>query len=99
VIVLPATGEGCLEIFLADALLTTGNVDQAIVESCRTLVAATPEEPYLQKPRFRPKAVIGAALSIISPDWVFGDLDQKLTAVAWEQIHAAHDAYALLADL
>jgi hypothetical protein len=98
-IVLPPTREGCLEIFLADALRSTGDPDKAIVDGCEKLVEATPAEPYLREPRFRPKATVGAALSIMSPDWVFGDLDEKLKAVAWEEIEVAHNAYSLLADL
>jgi hypothetical protein len=98
-IVLPPMGPGCLEIFLAEALRSNGDPDRPIVDACERLVAATPAEPYLQEARFRPKATIGAALSIMSPDWVFGDLDEKLTAVAWEEIEMAHNAYARLADL
>jgi hypothetical protein len=98
-IVLPPTREGCLEIFLADALRAAGDPDKAIVNGCEKLVAATPAEPYLREPRFRPKATVGAALSIMSPDWVFGDLDEKLKTVAWEEIEVAHSAYSRLADL
>ena len=98
-IVLPPTREGCLEIFLAEALRSAGDPDRAIVDGCEDLVRATPAEPYLREPRFRPKAVVGAALSIMSPDWVFGDLDEKLAAVAWENIQIANDAYSRLADL
>jgi len=98
-IVLPPTREGCLEVFLADALRSTGDPDRAIVDGCDKLVAATPDEPYLREARFRPKAIVGAALSIMSPDWVFGDLDEKLYTVPWEQIQLAHDAYLRLADL
>jgi len=98
-IVLPPMGEGCLEIFLAEALRSTGDPDRPIVDGCRNLVNAMPAEPYLREPRLRPKAAIGAVLSIMSPDWVFGDLDEKLKTVAWEEIEMAHGAYSRLADL
>lgn len=98
-IVLPPMGPGCLEIFLAEALRSRGDPDRPIVDECRRLVEGVPDDPYLVRRRFRPKAAIGAVLSIMSPDWVFGDLDEKLTAVAWEQIEAAHGAYARLGDL
>ena len=98
-IVLPPTQEGCLEVFLAEALRTVGDADKNIVDSCRELVSKIPDEPYLVEQRFRPKATVGAALSIMSPDWVFGDLDEKLTAIAWEEIQQASAAYSRLADL
>jgi hypothetical protein len=43
--------------------------------------------------------VVGSALAIISPDWVFGDIDEKLKAVAWEEIEAIESAYAELGSL
>jgi hypothetical protein len=98
-IVLPATREGCLEVFLADSLRSVGDTDRMIVDGCREFVDTVPDEPYLSEARFRPKATIGAVLSIMSPDWVFGDLDEKLTSVEWEKIEDAHAAYAQLADL
>jgi hypothetical protein len=98
-LVLPPTQEGCLEVFLAEALRGSGAADREIVDGCRTFVRTIPNEPYLTQNRFRPKAVIGAVLSIMSPDWVFGDLDEKLTAIEWEKIRAAYEAYSRLADL
>jgi hypothetical protein len=98
-IVLPPTQEGCLEVFLSEALRAIGEDDRQIVDGCRDLVASIPDQPYLSEPRFRPKAVIGATLSIMSPDWVFGDLDEKLTAIEWEKIQDANAAYERLGDL
>ncbi len=98
-IVLPPTLEGCLEVFLADSLLAVSDHDKTIVEKSRELVAKIPDEPYLLKKRLRHKAALGSALSIMSPDWVFGDLDEKLTVVEWENIRAVNAAYTRLGDL
>jgi hypothetical protein len=98
-IVLPPTLEGCLEVFLANSLLAVSHHDKTIVEKSRELVAIIPDEPYLLKKRLRHKAALGSALSIMSPDWVFGDLDEKLRAVAWEEIQAVNAAYTRLGDL
>ena len=95
---LPPSGEGCLEVFLAEALRSASDIDKAIVDGCRGLVDGLPEEPYLRRRRLRSKATVGTVLSIMSPDWVFRHLDQKLIAVGWKEIEVAHRAYGCLGD-
>jgi hypothetical protein len=55
--------------------------------------------PYLGDARLRPKAILGAALSVFSPDWVFGDLDQRLTAVQWADVQMVAAEYQRFGDL
>ena len=80
-IVLPHDSPGALETFLMRCLEGKSETDLRVVRGARDYVSSLPREPYLVERRPRPKAALGATLSVFSPDWVFGDLDQRLTAV------------------
>lgn len=98
-LVLPPDGNGALETFLANALRTNNAEDENLVGSSRQFIDALPDEPYLVQRRFRPKACLGAILSVMSPDWVFSEVDERLTAVRWEELVAIQNAYSELARL
>lgn len=98
-IVLPPDGKGNLEIFLTDALKNHSDADKHLVEEARAFVGNLPDEPYLTKQRLRSKASLGSILSVMSPDWVFSELDERLALVQWEDIESALNVYQKLAGL
>jgi len=98
-IVLPPDGKGNLETFLIDALKKHSNVDKHLSEEASTFIGNLPDEPYLFRQRLRSKACLGAILSVMSPDWVFSKLDERLVQVQWEDITYVLDAYQKLDEL
>ena len=40
-----------------------------------------------------------AILSVMSPDWVFSELDERLTLVKWEEIKSVESIYEKLSEL
>ena len=98
-IVLPPDGKGNLETFLIDALKKHSNVDKHLSEEASTFIGNLRNEPYLFRQRLRSKACLGAILSVMSPDWVFSKLDERLVQVQWEDITSVLDAYQKLDEL
>lgn len=98
-VVLPPENRGALETFLMDCLGNHSEVDRRVVEGANQLVTMLPREPYLTKRRYRPKAALGSVLSVLSPEWVFGELDQRLLAVEWERIFAVAAGYNVFREL
>jgi hypothetical protein len=98
-IVLPPDSEGNLEIFLTNSIRDQSEHDEQLVDRARSFIGFIPDEPYLSKTRYRPKACLGAILSVMSPDWVFSTLDHRLTRVQWEKIRSVTAVYEKLSEL
>jgi hypothetical protein len=98
-IVLPPDSRGNLEIFLLESLEKNSNADRQLVEEAREFVNRIPSQPYLEKQRLRSKACLGAVLSVMSPDWVFSELDRRLTLIPWEELQLILNVYSKLENL
>jgi hypothetical protein len=98
-IVLPPASQGNLEIFLLDCLHKHSNEYRQLVEEARQFIDRLSNQPYLEKQRLRDKAQLGAVLSVMSPDWVFSELDQRLTLIPWEKLQLVYDVYKKLESL
>lgn len=98
-IILPPDGTGALEIFLMNCLQRQSEKDKLLVEKANEFIENIPDEPYLMKRRFRPKACLGAILSVMSPDWVFSELNDRLIRINWEEIQSVLETYKKLEDL
>jgi hypothetical protein len=92
-------GTGALEGFLLDGLACQDKVGRDLVDSAHAFVATQPDKPYLAKRRLRPKATLGSVLSVISPDDVFRERNERLVLVGWELVTEVLQSYRLLADL
>ncbi|MGD8668410.1 MAG: hypothetical protein PVI58_20580 [Desulfobacterales bacterium] len=95
-IVLPPDGNGELETFLLNALRASSDEDELLVDRARVFVGDIPDEPYLSHRRYRPKACLGSVLSVISPDWVFSRLDERLLLIEWERLEQVANIYSML---
>jgi len=98
-IVLPPDSEGNLEIFLMKSLKKQSCHERQLVDEAGKFIDCLPKEPYLSKKRFRPKACLGSILSVMSPDWVFSELNERLTRVQWEELESVTTAYEKLSEL
>lgn len=98
-IILPPESKGNLEVFLLNALKESSSNDRFLVEEAEKFINKIPKEPYLLKSRLRQKAWLGSVLSVMSPDWVFTSLDERLKKVSWENLESAFSAYQKLRDL
>ena len=98
-IVLPPDTKGNLEIFLTDSIRNESEQDRYLVDKAQGFIKSIPDEPYLNKTRYRPKACLGAILSVMSPDWVFSELHERLTLVRWEEIRLVETVYEKLSEL
>jgi hypothetical protein len=98
-IILPPESKGNLEVFLLNALKESSSNDGFLVEEAEKFINKIPKEPYLLKSRLRQKAWLGSVLSVMSPDWVFTSLDERLKKVNWENLELAFTAYQKLRDL
>jgi hypothetical protein len=98
-IILPPESKGNLEVFLLNALKESSSNDRFLVEEAERFINNIPKEPYLLKSRLRQKAWLGSVLSVMSPDWVFTSLDERLKKVSWENLESAFSAYQKLRDL
>lgn len=94
-----AENNGCLEDFLMECLEQSTSANKALVGEARTFISKISDEPYLRKKRFRSKACLGSILSVISPDWVFSKIDDRLTQVEWERFVQVNDAFGELKEL
>ncbi len=84
-VVLPPNSNGALETFLLNSLRNNTSEEALVVDKARLLIDEIPDDPFLPKKRYREKASLGSALSIFSPDWVFGETDERLTSIKWEE--------------
>lgn len=98
-IAVPPASKGNLEIFLMDAIRGESEHDEQLVDKAEEFIYGLPDEPYLSKKRYRPKARLGSILSVISPDWVFSRLDDRLTRITWEEIESVEAVYGNLSEL
>ncbi len=97
--VLPPNSLGNLEVFLLQSLANQSDIDQELVEKTKELIDNIPKEPYLLKKRLEDKAQLGCVLSIISPDWVFSTLNERLTSIQWETITEVDQVYQMLEQI
>jgi hypothetical protein len=98
-IILPTESKGNLEVFLLNALKESSSNDRFLVEEAEKFINKIPKEPYLLKSRLRQKAWLGSVLSVMSPDWVFTSLNERLKKVNWENLELVFTAYQKLRDL
>jgi hypothetical protein len=86
-------------VFLMDSLSDKSGHDKQLVDGAKDFIDDLPEEPYLRKTRYRQKACLGSILSVLSPDWVFTELDNRLARVQWEEIESVVAVYQKLSAL
>jgi len=99
-IVLPPDSNGALETFLLNCLKQASESDRVIVDEANRFIERIPAgHLYLPQRRLRQKACMGSVLSVISPDWVYSDLETRLTQVPWEKLSAASGVYNELGNL
>lgn len=98
-IAIPLNEPGDLEMFLRNAVGNMSAADQRLVLQGNSFIDNQPDDPYLAQRRFRSKAALGVILSVISPDWVFGDLIQKLRQVSWHELETVQTAFSLLSGI
>lgn len=98
-IVLPPDKNGALETFLLDSLCNIGDCEQIIVDGARNYVNGIPEDPYLVKGRYKEKASLGSVLSVMSPDWVFSQVNEKLLKIRWERLTTFNAVYSKLSEI
>ncbi len=90
---LPCGSKGALETFLLDCLQKRCNEDDKIVKEAKNYIDKVKEVSYLNKKRFPQKAALGSVLSVLSPDWVFTEIDDKLKLVEWKNIISFLSSY------
>jgi hypothetical protein len=95
-IAVPLEEPGDIEIFLINGLARMSPADEDLAKTSAAFIDGQPSSPYLQKRRLRSKARLGTILSVISPDWVFGDLDQKFAQVNWAELAVVQAAFSEL---
>ena len=99
-IVLPPDSNGALETFLLGCLQQKSPDDRVIVDEAKNFIDRIPlEHPYLNHKRLRQKACMGSVLSVVSPDWVYSELETRLTQVQWENLPVASSIYQELERL
>jgi hypothetical protein len=96
---LPPNSPGNLETYLLHAIQNYSEVDSKIVSKATEFVSSLPDYPYLERPRYRIKASLGSVLSVMSPDWVFSKLDDRLKRIKWEQIISEENVYSRLGEI
>jgi len=95
-IIVPPNGQGCLEVFLLEALRSHDSDHKHVVDETAGLITRVKDVRFLQRIRYHSKAQLGAALSVVSPERVFSELHERLNEVGWEQIETIEKAYSLL---
>jgi len=98
-ITLPPDSEGNLETFLIKSIKSHSDEDRQLVDEANNFINLLPDEPYLNKRRFRHKACLGAILSVMLPDWGFSRLHERLTRIQWENIESVLSVYKKLKEL
>jgi len=96
---IPANSKGNLDTFLVDSIREQSRHDRLLVDEAHKFISVIPDKPYLSKRRYREKACLGSILSVISPDWVFTTLDQRLMQVPWENLESVIAIYGMLSSL
>ena len=99
VLAVPPDSPGALETFLLQALRGSSEEDRHIVDQAEAFIGRIPDKPYLLKRRLRSKASLGSVLSVMSPDWVFSRLDERIQRVKWEELVQVHRFWQLLDEL
>ncbi len=92
-LVIPPEGEGALETFLLNSLRDHSDEDKTVVNESRQYIQKIQDISYLKKKRFREKACLGSVLSVFSPDWVFSNLNDRISNVRWEEVHNINRAF------
>lgn len=96
--VLPLVDTGNLESFLLDAISSTDANSNNVVQQSKVFVDSLAGVTSIQKNRYKGKAQLGAVLSVFSPEWVFTDLDVRLTSIDWTQYEVVNTAFAILKE-
>ncbi len=98
-LVLPPSTPGGLETFLLKALAENHD-NKVLVDKAHLFVdCVSSKTSYLKKSRLKPKAQLGSVLSVMSPDWVFSELNERLTRVKWEDLTQVSQVWGLLEHL
>lgn len=91
-LVLPKEGTGNLEVFLLEALRETGI--EEVIEEAKKYIENVKETPTISnKTRKITKAKLQAVFSVLSPEWVFSELDERLLSVEWEKLEEVNKMY------
>lgn len=98
-VALPPDDRGNLETFLMTAIRRHSPEIGLIVAEAHTFIEKIPDDPYLARRRLRYKACLGTIMSVLSPDWVFGELDTRLRQVRWDDLPAVAAIYNKLEQL
>lgn len=97
-IIIPKIENGYLEVFLLDAL-KEDTEDKKIVEESSRYIERLKDVKYLEKEKFRTKAQFQAVLSVISPEWVFTNIDERMKRVNWEKLESVNNSFNELEKL
>jgi hypothetical protein len=98
-VVIPPNEPGNLESFLIKAIRDSSDDGSTLVDRADDFIAHLPDEPYLLRQRLRGKAWLGTILSVMSPDWVFSTIDERLHQIEWEDLINEQEIYLRLQDL
>jgi hypothetical protein len=83
--VIPEASNGSLETYLLDSLRGEGGENQAVVDAARLFILRLDGTSFITPRRFKEKACLGSSLSVMYPDWVFSQMDQRLRTVDWDR--------------
>lgn len=97
-IVIPKDKNGNLELFLLDAL-KENKEDKLIVSESKSYIDKVSSVSYLKKDRYKVKAQLQSVLSVISPEWVFSDISERLKRVSWNNLEEINSVYKKLDKL
>ena len=94
--VLPEGRQGNLETFLIDAIAKSAEESRTLVQKSENFIGEVPPS-FFTKERLKSKAQLGAILSVMHPDWVFSEIDRRLTSIPWEEL-VKMDSWKKLAE-
>lgn len=92
IIVIPEKENGNLEVFLLNALKEVEE-DKKLVDESNKYITALKDVSYLSKGKYKYKAQLQAVLSVISPEWVFTEIHQRMQRVSWEKLSSINNVY------
>ena len=97
-ITIPPDKNGALERFLIDAL-EEKEKEKIFFDKTRALINDIKNISYLKKRRYADKAQLGCIFSIMSPDWIFTMLDEKLNKIEWQKLPTVLETFQELNKL
>jgi len=99
-LLIPFETTGALETFLLDAIAENDEYDKNIIDKGKAFVNdADPEARYLNKRRYKTKAEFDVYFSIRTAVDQFGERQNILKSVRWEEYELIQNSFRLLKDL